>query len=697
VNEFSNAAHRFGRQRWPVFVLGALIALYVAYFSWYTLTASSRCQTEGFDLAIYDQAVWNTIHGRWFRSTYEPGYDNLLADHVEPILLPISLLYFVWDSANALLVLQTIVLALGALPVYWLARDALRAALYSEQPSGQRAPVGPADLGSPVPIQLSALAFALVYLLQPALHSANLYEFHPSALAICFLLFALYFMRKRQVIPFFVFIVLTMSTKEVMPLTTLAVGLYILAARREWLVGVVTSALSVAWFLLALFVVVPHFNPGGQSLYFSFAYYSWLGSSEGDILVRLITHPGLILQRVTSQTGPAYLAGLLGPVAYVSLLGLPVLLLASPALILNALSQIPPQHSSAFYYHYAVAIVPFVVVGAIDGVAFLTRSVGPLIRRLRPATLRLARPRSLVAILLSALILAASLVAQRQHGYLPFSRDFYLAADSERATAIKEIAAEVPPEASVSSAWYAAPFLSHREDLFYYPDELDADYQLVDVSYRIWPIHPRDRYDAIRQTLQDGQYGVRDGRYGYLLLERGLDQPIIPDSFYDFARAEAPSPQYSVTVDFDELRLIGFDLGWDRAVGARAHLVFYWQALRPVERDLRLFFIQTDSSGEPLPGTEMEFVQPVWYPPSRWSPSEVIRTETFHWPVEEPGKFGVAIGVVEGPGFWDLDQRVRPVVQSAPWGLPLIHGESLLWPATLSSDGQLVTLEKPGE
>jgi uncharacterized membrane protein len=69
------------RLRWPVFVLGALITLYIAYFLWYTFNIVDRYQTGGFDLAVYDQTVWNTIHGHWFRSTYEPGWDILLADH----------------------------------------------------------------------------------------------------------------------------------------------------------------------------------------------------------------------------------------------------------------------------------------------------------------------------------------------------------------------------------------------------------------------------------------------------------------------------------------------------------------------------------------------------------------------------------------------------------------------------------------
>ncbi len=149
------------------------------------------------------------------------------------------------------------------------------------------------------------------------------------------------------------------------------------------------------------------------------------------------------------------------------------------------------------------------------------------------------------------------------------------------------------------------------------------------------------------------------------------------------------SPQYKVDISFgDELRLVGFDLVGERPMVPRAYLVLYWEALQPIERDLRLFYIQTDPSGEVLPGTELEFAEPVWHPPSRWSASELIRTETFHWQLAYPKEFGVAIGVVEGPGIWELDQRLRPAIHSAPWEMSLVHGDTLVKLGTLLVEDQ---------
>jgi hypothetical protein len=65
--------------------------------------------------------------------------------------------------------------------------------------------------------------------------------------------------------------------------------------------------------------------------------------------------------------------------------------------------------------------------------------------------------------------------------------------------------------------------------------------------------------------------------------------------------------------------------------------------------------------------------------------------------MEDPVEFGLALGVVEGPGFWELDKRLRPAGRTLPGTLSLVHGDTLLWLGTLSTDGQSVMLEPPGE
>ena len=99
------------------------VLLYAGYFSYLTLLRFHAFEARALDMGNLHQAIWNTAHGNWFRLTnQEAGLTNRLSYHVEPILLPIAVLYRLAPGVETLLVLQAVVVALGALPLFFLAR-----------------------------------------------------------------------------------------------------------------------------------------------------------------------------------------------------------------------------------------------------------------------------------------------------------------------------------------------------------------------------------------------------------------------------------------------------------------------------------------------------------------------------------------------------------------------------------------------
>ncbi|NIN64222.1 MAG: DUF2079 domain-containing protein, partial [Anaerolineae bacterium] len=202
TNHESRIRQPHAHQSWLALgTVGLLIVLYIAVFSALSVARHDAFETLAYDLGNYDQAVWNTIHGRLLRFTNVKGLTIRLAQHVEPILLPVSLFYLIYSSPKTLLVLQTVVVALGAWPVYLLAREKLRS-------------------------EFGGIVFAAAYLLSPALEAANLYDFHAVSLAPTFLLWAFYFLEKEKDSWFIVFSVLAMSCKEEMSLLIVMIGLY---------------------------------------------------------------------------------------------------------------------------------------------------------------------------------------------------------------------------------------------------------------------------------------------------------------------------------------------------------------------------------------------------------------------------------------------------------------------------------------
>jgi uncharacterized membrane protein len=95
-----------------------LLALYVLVFSWLSIQQHRAFNTRALDLGQFDQAIWNTAHGRFFVNTVKPP--NTLGFHFSPLMGLISPLYLVWPDIQLLFVIQTVALALAGLPLFAL-------------------------------------------------------------------------------------------------------------------------------------------------------------------------------------------------------------------------------------------------------------------------------------------------------------------------------------------------------------------------------------------------------------------------------------------------------------------------------------------------------------------------------------------------------------------------------------------------
>ncbi|HKN38792.1 MAG TPA: DUF2079 domain-containing protein, partial [Acidimicrobiia bacterium] len=135
---------------------GLAVALFA--LSWYR-HATFRSST--LDLAVFDQAIWKLAHFQAPQVT-TIGW-NAFADHLSPVLL--LFVPFYWVAATPLWLFAAQGLALGA--SYLALRPALDAA------------------GTPRPV---AAALGVAYLFSPLLWNAALFDFHPTTLAVPFLL-----------------------------------------------------------------------------------------------------------------------------------------------------------------------------------------------------------------------------------------------------------------------------------------------------------------------------------------------------------------------------------------------------------------------------------------------------------------------------------------------------------------------------
>jgi uncharacterized membrane protein len=617
-----------------------MILAYGIYFSAYSIQRHRAFLTNASDLGQIDQAIWNSLQGRALEFTRRTGEQSIrLTDHVEPIFIPASLVFLIYDNVEALLILQSFVLALGALPVFWITGRRLETA-------ATKTPSRPAATENDWQIELAGVLFAAMYLLFPSLQAANLAEFHAVTFVPLLVLCAYHYGALKKWGRFAVFALLLLSVKEEIALLVFMLAGYFSISNFEFRISnwgtlpkrffvylktaprvpLFFALFSLLWFVLTVFVIIPQFNASGKSPYTC----RYVVSEDCRQGVR-----GLFLQeRLT------YLFQLFASSGFVSLFDPVSLLLGSPLILANTLSNYPAQYSGTF--HYSAPVVPYFILAAIGGSAWL-------IQKLRARGMNHA---------FASVVGAAFLVALGFHlyaGYTPIARAYAFPEISAHNEWFARFANQIPRDAKLSTTPALHPHLSHREFLYRYPVIGDAEYVLLDVneSDRGIPSEFRIAYNAL---VDDGTFGVVDAADGYILLKRGAPQQNLPDAFYAIFRAQNTAPQHPMQIDFDDkVRFLGYDVLHDQY--GRGYVRTYWQRVKPLEKNYVLFPFIADENGEPAQDMNFPMTCLFWYPSAAWKKNDVVVCETL--PLEWGARARLGVGVTQDFEWGDENARLK--------------------------------------
>lgn len=475
--------------RYAFILVVALSAGYVVFMSVLTLARHNTFQTHSFDLGIHDQVVYNILHHGVMRSTqHGPEVINYIGEHFSPILFLLAPLYAIRQEAGTLLVLQSLLLGIGAIPVYLLARLKTRSTAIS-------------------------LALSVTYLLYPALHGVNTFDFHQIAPVTPLLLFALYFLEARRDVPFLVFLGLALLTKEEVALTVVAIGLYLFLVRRRYRLGLALAGFGLAYFFAVVKIVMPSFGREVQVARFS-GIMAPGSSGFGAIAKTLVTNPYFTLRFIFGNPDKlVFLSQLLLPVIFLPLLGGTAWLIAIPAFAVALLSSAETQYSIAS--QYSAIMIPFVFVLAVFGLVKLAAAQRERVLR---GAVRLA---------LAGAILTAGLLMTYEYGWIA-GKDFRgLPVPTAHQQVVAAYLKEIPRAASVSAMGALVPHLSNRDTVRLFPVLAGADYLLFDTdpNATFWPFEGHTgRSDAIKElipTVASGAYGLLKSADGVLLFKRG--------------------------------------------------------------------------------------------------------------------------------------------------------------------------------
>lgn len=674
---------RFAAWDWPFLVACAMGVVFGATYAWLSVERHVDFQSHAFDLGNYSQAMWNTIHGAPFRftnqATISDPITSRLAIHVEPILLLLAPLYLIHAGPSTLLITQAVVVGAGTIPAYLLARTAL----------GNR---------------WAALVFPLAYVLDPALQAATLDDFHAVTLCAPLLLFALYFGLFGDLRLFVLTCVLAAATKEEIGLIVALIAVIVIVKRGApaHRAGCWIAVGGILWSLVAIGLIIPHFNPLGHSPYLG--RYRELGHGLFGVLEGIVRDPIGVWGILTRTSRVHFLTTLLGPLAYLSLLAPWVALTALPDLLIDMLSTKPGMYSG--FYQYPASIVPIFIAAAAIGVGHLLALARAVDRRLlarkrrrmhmtsesrMPANVPWRLPPIVLAVALTGLV-ACAFVQQYREGFSPLARGFSEWTPGPHQQLESRLLASVPAGAPLSASDEINPHVADRSTLYLFPTTHApglpaARYAVLDASIPSRPIEPHTLRAATSSLMRHG-WGVIAARDGILTMARDHGAHALPSAFFSFAYPHHPHLARRTRRHFGPLVLLGYTLhpSLGRATWARPAVSVdtYWRLERPPRSSTSAIHIAVLCS--PVfrsrmprvgPSWSMESDSPTlaWLPVSRWRPHRTVLVQPVDHTVDASHAGRVAIDLAVYHGNSPFSGRLGPLLRLGTIGVETALGD----------------------
>ena len=470
-----------------LFFVILISAGYALFFTVYTVSKHYAFHSYAFDLGWYNQVFYTLVHKGWpFVTLYTPL--SHFSNHFEILFYLLAPIYAVFQDPVTLLVLQSLFLASSAIPLYLIAKKRLH--------------------NNFLPVIIS-----IVFLLFPALHGLNTYDFHGLVFFIPIFFIMFYFLETDRVKLFWLFFFLALITREDTPITLLGVGLYTYFIMKKYKLGISISASAIIYFLIILSIMTAS---EGSENYLNVA----LPESQGftGVLTTLITNPFFVFKQIIFNTDKLLYLFLI----FIPILFLPFFAIKEMILVLPGFAIILLSNNAAFYsigFQYSAHIIPLVFILTIAGIENIQRRWPQL-------------KNTVIAITL----LSAGILMNYEYGLILSKRFPGIPKASERENIVYSFFHDIPGNASVVTNARLYPHLSGREtiNLLYRIDE-KIEYVLADM----YPPSPAlDLYETVYRRhmldengvksivfglINSGDFGVTRYDQGFLLLKRGHD------------------------------------------------------------------------------------------------------------------------------------------------------------------------------
>lgn len=477
-----------------------LLIVVVIHFIIFAVLGISRhwgYMTSINDLGCFDQATWGILHKGFPLNTSAFSKPiNWFGFHFHPILYFFVPFYYLFPTAHWFAIAQSAALSFAAIPIFLLARQVSKS-------------------------ENQAILWAIVYLFNPFLLSANAWDFHPVSFAVPFIALAFLAIAQRKPLLFILANLVLLLCQEHFGLTVACFGLLYGIKNREFQASILCLTLGVISVFLVLAVIMPNLSPTKEHIMITgygnvnthLNRYSWLGHSLKEIVKTTVFSFWDVLKIVFIELGGLlYLKALLLPVMFTVLAAPLFLLPMGTDLMANMLAASPLPRSICSYH--SIAIIPVLIVAAIYGCQNIARHCSFL-------------PTSrLMQYICCATFTLGYLYAPLP---LPFSKNIWhpvqlMPEYDYRESLIKTL---IEKQSIVSAQANIASHFSQREKIYSFPNRLnESDYVILwlnspttEYDYhssfndlaligQYLQMHPLDYLSAIEKLLADKNFNI---------------------------------------------------------------------------------------------------------------------------------------------------------------------------------------------
>ncbi len=254
-------------------IILVILLIFCIIYAFISISSHNHFETFGWDLGFFDQIIWKASRGDLVAlSTL--NFENLLADHFQPVLYILSPLYLIKSDVRMILIAQAFLVVIASYPLYLLAKEKSRNIIFS-------------------------FSIVISYLFFMGTQWLILNEFHQMAFLPLILIIALYSLHKKNLPGYWISIVGLLFIKEEVALLISALGLIVLSKYKWKKEGLITIFVGIFSFFFLIYLFMPYLSVKGEYSHMGFGD---AGFTPKDVIQKSVTNPAFFLNSMLYPT-----------------------------------------------------------------------------------------------------------------------------------------------------------------------------------------------------------------------------------------------------------------------------------------------------------------------------------------------------------------------------------------------------------